>query len=192
MSIDSTINPISYRADLIRNAALIIWDELPATNVAAMECVNNICSAIMKNDAPFGGIHFVGAGDFRQIAPVTTGIGPIPARQASILSSTLWPSFKVVSLYQPYRSAQDLDYTAFVDQIGEDFENQEVLLDMLDVIETLPEAIDFLFPPAVIQDPRKCLTRAFLSPLNRTVDEFNKKMLDRLIGEECKQLCMTP
>jgi len=93
----------------------------------------------------------------------------------------------VHSLQQPFRSAQDLEYTAFVDHIGEDYENKDIYLDMLDPVKSVPETLNFLFPPCVLQNPKECLSRAFLSPLNWTVDEFNKEMLGRLPGNECMQ-----
>lgn len=74
--IKSFIMAASSRADLIINAAAIIWDELCMANVAAFEAVHNICCELKNSSKPFGGIPFVGAGDFRQIAPVVKGVGP--------------------------------------------------------------------------------------------------------------------
>jgi len=44
-------------------------------------------------------------------------------------------------------------------------------------------AVDFLFPPHILNDPMACLFRAFLSPRNIFVDEFNDIMLDALPGD---------
>ena len=64
IAVQSSIQPFSYRAQLIKASALIAWDELPAANIAWLDCVNTICQLIMRNDAPFGGIPFIGIGDF--------------------------------------------------------------------------------------------------------------------------------
>jgi hypothetical protein len=72
----SSVHPFSARAELIRNATTIIWDELPKVNRAAWECVDELCRRIMNiYDKPFGGIPFLGLGDFRQVAPVVSGAG---------------------------------------------------------------------------------------------------------------------
>jgi PIF1 helicase. len=96
------MHPNSHRADLIRNAALIAWDELPGANIAAVEAADEICHLITKNDHPFGGIPFVGVGDFRQVGPVIKGLGKMVTLHASIKSSILWPSFKHLCLHSHY------------------------------------------------------------------------------------------
>ncbi|KAG1846202.1 hypothetical protein DFJ58DRAFT_799449 [Suillus subalutaceus] len=45
------------------------------------------------------------------------------------------------------------------------------------------DTINFLFPPHVLEDAETCLQRAFLSPLNIYVDEFNDKILEKLPGD---------
>ena len=87
---------------------MIIWDELPAANVAALECVNIVCRLITELDEPFGGIPFIGSGDFRQVAPVVDGQGCAPVLLASIKSSQLWPVFHICSLLAPYRNREDI------------------------------------------------------------------------------------
>ncbi len=46
------------------------------------------------------------------------------------------------------------------------------------------DAIQFLFPSHVLLEPSLCLNRAFLSPQNIYVDEFNDIILKDLPGEE--------
>ncbi|KAG2342245.1 hypothetical protein BDR05DRAFT_886999 [Suillus weaverae] len=65
VNLHSSIHPHSPRADLIRNATAIIWDELPAINRATWESVDELCHTICNQPAtPFGGITFIGLGDF--------------------------------------------------------------------------------------------------------------------------------
>jgi hypothetical protein len=84
-----TIGSFSHRADLIRNASLIVWKELAAANVAAFHSCNELCCRIMQNEKPMGGILFIGLEDFRQVAPVVPDQGVVPALQASIKLSYL-------------------------------------------------------------------------------------------------------
>jgi hypothetical protein len=179
----STIGLFTHRADLIRNTALIVWEELAASNVAAFHCCEELCQRVMGNNKPMGGIPFVGLGDFRQVAPVVQGQGVTPALQASIKTSHLWKQFEVFSLKHPFRSAQDPAYTNFVDNIGEDYSNRTVDLHILQRLHNIDEVIAFLFPPYVLRDPLQCLKRAFLSPRNIYVDEFNTALLDILPGQ---------
>lgn len=176
----STISPHSGRADLLRAAALIVWDELPAANVAAVECADTVCKLITGRMRPFGGIPFVGLGDFRQVAPVVTGQGCAPALQASIKSSLLWNEFQIRSLTRSLRGANDPEYTRLVDLIGENWHVQDDDLSMLDRVYAVDDSITFLFPGEMLKNPNECLKRAFLSPLNEDVDRFNASVLANL------------
>lgn len=64
VELHSKIGTFSSRADLIQAATAIIWDELPMANKAAWECVHHLCCTLRRNSLPFGGIPFVGIGDF--------------------------------------------------------------------------------------------------------------------------------
>ena len=182
----STIHPFSNRAELIKACTLIAWDELPAANVAWLDCVDQLCRSLKKTDVPFGGIPFVGLGDFRQVAPIVKGTGPTASRMASIKALQNWPTFDILKLHTPIRSAQDPEYTAFVDDIGEDYSHSRVSLDMLETVASLEDALQFLFPPATLANPIAALKKAFLSPKNREVDEFNDLVLDQLEGADRK------
>jgi len=174
------VRPFSNRAELIKACSLIAWDELPAANVAWLDCVDELCRSLKHKDLPFGGIPFLGVGDFRQVAPVVKGAGSTPSRLASIKSSRIWSTFSVLTLQVPIRSAQDPGYTAFVDDIGEDYVHRQVILDLIPTVSSIEDCIDFLFPQAVLTDPLSALKRAFLSPKNVQVDEFNDAVLERL------------
>ena len=136
----SKIHPETYHAELIANASAIVWEELPSANNAVIECANNICQQIKHSSCPFGGIPFIGLGDFCQISPIVKGQGPTPALNASIKSSQLWQEFKVHTLNYPHHSSADLEYTAFVDHIREDYEHPETSLHLIQCVNTLDEA----------------------------------------------------
>jgi hypothetical protein len=190
-ALHSTIHLQSQCADLIRQASLIIWDELPGANVAALECADEICRAITNVNAPFGGIPFIGLGDFRQIAPVVKGHGPTASLSASVRSSPIWSAFNVFTLNHAYRSAQDPEYTAFVDVIGEDHTHDHTSLDILQTVPNLAGAVQFLYPLNILSLPVQCLKRAFLSPRNMYVDDFNALILARLPERECASTSIT-
>ncbi|KAJ7903992.1 DNA helicase Pif1 like protein, partial [Mycena leptocephala] len=58
------------RGELLREAALLIWDEAPMANRAVLACVDELLRRIMGNDLPFGGKVLILLGDFRQTCPV--------------------------------------------------------------------------------------------------------------------------
>jgi hypothetical protein len=184
VDLHSTIHPFSARADLIRNASAIIWDELPMANKAAWECVDDLCRRIMNvYDRPFGGIPIIGLGDFRQVAPVVSGAGEVASLAASVKSSPLWKFMRIFTLTTPVRSLGDPCYTNFVDTLGEDCSGVRQSLHLIPKLPSINDAIDFLFPPHILDDPPCCIQRAFLSPRNIFVDEFNDVMLEALPGD---------
>ncbi|XP_021765519.1 uncharacterized protein LOC110730050 [Chenopodium quinoa] len=65
----------STRADLIREASLIIWDEAPMTHRLAFEAVDRHFKDICSDSRVFGGKLVVLGGDFRQILPVVPDEG---------------------------------------------------------------------------------------------------------------------
>lgn len=75
LMIRSSIHPHSPRADLIRNAFVIIWDELPSMNKAGWECVDSICRLICgRPNNLFGAILFIGLGGFHQAGPLNRSV----------------------------------------------------------------------------------------------------------------------
>ena len=183
-SLESNIPPLSNRADLIRNATVIVWDELPMAHRAAVECVDRLCKMLKNSDKPFGGIPFIGVGDFRQVAPVVPNGGETATVLASIKSSDLWRKFELISLHFPIRSATDPTFTHLVDTIGEDTSRRRVNVANFPLTHSIDDIAAFLFPPDVLSDVDECLARAFLSVLNVDVDTFNYRMLQAVPGEE--------
>jgi hypothetical protein len=137
---------------------------------------------------PFGGIPMIGLGDFRQVAPVVCGAGELASLAASVKSSPLWRFMQIFTLTTPVRSIGDPTYTTFVDCLGEDCSGERQTLDLIRHITDIDDAAEFLFPPEILEDTVACVQRAFLSPRNIFVDEFNDFMLDTLPGEYGEQI----
>ncbi|XP_042028804.1 uncharacterized protein LOC121775801 [Salvia splendens] len=99
----------SALAELIVRAKLIIWDEAPMVHKHCVEAVDwslrdlmSVCNELSM-EMPFGGKTVVLGGDFKQILPVV----PKGSRQdivnATISSSYLWSSCKVLRLTKNMR-----------------------------------------------------------------------------------------
>ena len=62
----STCNVLknSQLADLLRNTALIIWDEVPMQYKYCFEAVHRMLTDVRSDDALFGGVPMIFGGDF--------------------------------------------------------------------------------------------------------------------------------
>ena len=68
--VPSSITAQSSRAEVLRQASLIVWDEAPMAPREALEAVDRLLRDLMGNEIPFGGKILVLGGDFRQVLPV--------------------------------------------------------------------------------------------------------------------------
>jgi hypothetical protein len=60
----------SIEAEMLRNTALIIWDESTMVSSLALSVVDKLLKEIMQNDRPLGGKTIFLGGYFRQTLPV--------------------------------------------------------------------------------------------------------------------------
>ncbi|XP_048502945.1 uncharacterized protein LOC125491593 [Beta vulgaris subsp. vulgaris] len=103
------IRPRSDLADLLIKTKLIIWDEAPMMHKYCFEALDRSLRDIMRlvdrrnMHRPFGGKVMVFGGDLRQILPIV----PKGRRQyivfATVNSSYLWDSCKVLTLTRNMR-----------------------------------------------------------------------------------------
>jgi hypothetical protein len=183
----SKISTFSERAELLRQAALLVWEEFPMANKAAIECVDYLLHQIMSNELPFGNKTFVALGDFRQVAPVLRHVtAPAAVFDSSIRSSSLWRHFQILRLTHPIRNATDPEFSYWVDQVGDGAPplNKSISLHHLRQIYSMEAAADFLFPDDILAHPAQSILHSFLSPFNLRVDEFNEFMMSRLSGAD--------
>ena len=60
------------RAEVLRRARLLVWDEAPMAPREALDAVDRLLRDIMETpDTPFGGKVLVLGGDFRQVLPIS-------------------------------------------------------------------------------------------------------------------------
>lgn len=107
----SKVSIFSGRAEVLRRAALIVWEEFPMANKAAIECADCLMRQIMRKDLLFGNKTSLALGDFHQVAPVLRDVAaPAAMFDSSIRSSSLWTHFQILQLTQPIRNAEDPTY----------------------------------------------------------------------------------
>jgi hypothetical protein len=153
--LESPIDPADPRGELLREAALIIWDEAPMANRAVLACVEETCRRVMGNELPFGGKVIILLGDFCQTCPVVRRGSRAEVVDASIKSSPLFAHFSTVRLTIPIRNAADSQFASFVDTIG-DGAGPEIPLDMLSKVYSMSELIGFVYPPEILGNPIAC------------------------------------
>jgi hypothetical protein len=168
--------------DFWNEVALIIWDELPMANKDAWEYVNEVLKLVRECDKPFGGIAFVGCGDWKQVAPVVRGGGKQDVLRASIKFSELWSSVEVFSLTISIRQAGDPTYEAWIDQIGRG-RHRIVNMERLQCVFSTDGAFQFLYPNQEHLDPTLSQSRVYLGVLNQDVRLFNTYVLEQIRSE---------
>ena len=85
-----TISAQSDRAQLLREAKLVVWDEAAMVHRHALEAFERTCRLIRNSPVPFGGLVVVMGGDFRQTLPVVPNGTREDTVAVCIQSSPLW------------------------------------------------------------------------------------------------------
>jgi hypothetical protein len=104
----STIRVTTERATVIREASLIIWDEITMADKHAVECASRLCQEIMSAQepalerVPFGGKVVIFAGDWRQVLPVVVRGGRAQVVNACLKSSMLWEQCLPLFYFVPF------------------------------------------------------------------------------------------
>jgi hypothetical protein len=181
--LSSRIKPNDSRAQLIRAAKLIIWDEAPMAKRAVLGCVEEICRQIMKNDLPFGGKVVILLGDFRQTCPIIPQSTKAQVIAASIRSSPLWPLFNIRHLTIPIRNASDNEFAQFIDNIG-DGQVTDVEFPIVRNVHSQADIVNFAFPPQVLANHTETVQHAILTPTNAQADQYNDTILSTIEGEQ--------
>ncbi|XP_057432230.1 ATP-dependent DNA helicase RRM3-like [Lotus japonicus] len=153
----------SQKAELLKKASLIIWDEAPMLNKHCFEALDRSLNDIMKTqfthgyDIPFGGKVVVLGGDFRQILPVISKGSRSEIVGSAINSSYLWKHCKC----------------------------KEPLLELVNF--AYPKLANNLQKNSFFQE------RAIIAPTLECVEEINNFMLAMIPGDETEYLsCDTP
>ncbi|KEH38251.1 PIF1-like helicase [Medicago truncatula] len=205
----------SPRADLVRAAKLIIWDEAPMMHRWCFEAVDRSMRYIMyKNDPlnefrPFGGMTIVLGGDFRQILPVVRKGTRQDIVDASINSSKIWAYCNLLRLIVNMRLGASLipveqeeihNFDKWILSTGDgndaSDENGEMKVeipkDLLisDTTNLLMSLIDFVYPDLNdnLGDPLFFQERGILAPTLDSVEHVNEYMMSLILGEEKEYL----
>ncbi|MCP3882687.1 MAG: AAA family ATPase [Sulfitobacter sp.] len=200
----SSIKAQSPRAELLREAKLILWDEAPMGPDEALTCIDRLMQDLKSNDMPFGGTTLVIGGDFRQVLPVMPHASRADVVEHSIQSN---PIFRTGAIHVHHlsfnmRASEDTAWRQFLLQIGDGTfptcsEVGEFAIRVPDQLLapegwTCQNLADFIFPDLAAKAERSAqpecpvevreffCSRAILAPTNAIVDEVNKIILAKL------------
>ncbi|XP_022040106.1 uncharacterized protein LOC110942639 [Helianthus annuus] len=209
------IKPNTEIANLLNEAKLIIWDEAPIVHKHAFEALDRTLKDVLSvgdsrnSEIPFGGKAIVFGGDFRQILPVVQNGSKQDIVHASLCSSYIWSSCKVLKLTRNMRlsvgasssNIQEIhEFAKWLLEVGEgnvgdgndgeatiEIPNDLLITDSTDPIQSL---IDFVYPSVLdrFKDRDYFCERAILAPKNEVVHGINDRLLALFPGEEVEYL----
>jgi hypothetical protein len=174
-------NKMYQDSDFWKQVSIIVWDELPMSTCSNLEYVSIILQDIRKDNSPFGGIVFVGCGDWRQVGPVIPGGGLGDIIDASPKSSELWTNVTILRLSISVRQQNDQTFESWIDQVGDGL-NREEDLSRLQTVFTTEDAFNALFPDHSHLDSSTSYAKMYLSPINAHADDFNNYVLEQFPG----------
>ena len=201
--VTSSISAQSARAEVLRAARLLLWDEAPMAPKEALDAVDRLLRDLMDTpDVPFGGKILVMGGDFRQVLPVMPHCSREVVVTHSLKESPLWKGglVTIISLRRNMRAqAADEAWREYLLQIGngdlpqEENLGQDVIRLRDDIVAprdwSLSDLVQHTYPnlAAVSQsvlredtreeDMTYFCERAILSPRNLDVDALNLEIL---------------
>ncbi|XP_009591858.1 uncharacterized protein [Nicotiana tomentosiformis] len=114
---DTTMTKMSKQsgvAKLIRQAKLIIWDEVPMAKRQTIKTVDGSFHDIMDVNVPFGGKVMVFGGDFRQVLSVVPKSTRAETVNASLVKSYLWPLMEKIHFTTNMRARADPNFSNFL------------------------------------------------------------------------------
>jgi ATP-dependent DNA helicase PIF1 len=186
----------SGTAELLKQASLIIWDEVAMTKRQAVETLDRSLQDIMECPLPFGGKVVVFGGDFRQVLPVVTRGTRAQITDATLLRSYLWEKTHKIHLTRNMRAQDDPWFSEYLLRIGNGTEDtisddyvrlpDDIVISYTEDEKAINTLIEDVFPSlhANARSREYLSARAILSTKNEHVDDLNDKMISRFPGEE--------
>jgi ATP-dependent DNA helicase PIF1 len=201
----SRIGLNTKHAKLIREAKIIMIDEVLMMNYKLLDLLDRFLRVLMGNDKDMGGKLVVLMHDFRQILPVVPQGRRADIIAAAVTSSGLWNQFTALKLRtnmrvhrfiqsnQSAEKAQRLqDYSNWLLDLGDGkipsaVPNLSGLIQVPDqmVCKSERELEDKVYNDFLLnhQDPEYLRTRAIMSSTNDIIQQKNFEMVERLPGE---------
>ena len=194
----------SQRADVLKQAGILIWDECPMSSKYAPEALDLTLRDLMNNDLPFGRKTIVFSGDWRPCGPIVKFGTARDVVDEAFLSSHLWKHVQRFRLTKSMRDRGDIPYAKIVLAVGEGGIEPVTLSDGSTVIPlkhtskdsagskhvcqingttNFEDLIQAVYPYILQGDHNTVGDRGILAPTNDSIDQINEYILDVLPGD---------
>ena len=111
----------SLRADLLRMAEAVIYNECLMMHRHCFEALDHTLQDLRNSSRAFSGLTMVFGGDFQQILPVIVNGSRANTVNACLAKSYLWPQMEILTLWQNMRlqhSPDEMDFATWLLDIG--------------------------------------------------------------------------
>jgi hypothetical protein len=190
-----SIKKNSLEAELIRQADLLIYDEVAMQHRYCQEAVDHTLRDIREKDNLFGGMTVVFGGDFQQILPVILKGSRPEIVGACIQRSYIWNELKVLHLKVNMRlrdNAEEREFAQWQLDVGHGkHTNNDGNITLPPYLHcpqnTVESLIETIYPgikSLPLPEDDYFSERSILSARNDDVDSINLKMLKDFPGEE--------
>lgn len=115
MELLDKVNQNKKAVNRIKNAKVLIIDEISMANSSLVDKLDIVCQYIRNKDRPFGGIQVVFVGDFCQLPPVFKGF----EKESFAFESQAWRDAKVktVHLTEIVRQHDEPEFAKFLNEV---------------------------------------------------------------------------
>lgn len=180
----------SKDSEKLKEAQIIIWDEISMTSKFAFEAVDRLLQDICDVDDIFGGKTMLVSGDFRQTLPVVRHGSRINVIENTVKYSCLWQNFIRMALNENLRvSDNDNEFKQWLLDVGDGkrfslYEEENELLEIPDNIITKKEDIIIeIFGKEIKKNDAKLNHKVILAPRNNDVIDINNNVLNKMEGD---------
>lgn len=161
---------------LIREAAIIFYDEISMVSVDVADTLDRSLREIMKNSLPFGGKVVVFLGDFKQLLPVIPGVkGDVTVKMCE-----WWQLCRPINFTINWRAAANPVFAEFLQQVGMG------IVDSVEVpptsrVQSIQELVTAVYGHDITTAP---LHRNLILALTlNTCDEINSYCMNMMPGD---------
>lgn len=183
----SGMRPRSAEAQILKEADLIIIDEITMLPKHGLRCIDLLLQEITGVKRPFGNKTLVIGGDFRQTLPVVPKGSKTEIIECCIKSSSLWRSFRKITLSSNMRSAGQSSHNEWLLKVGTGNTDTIPALEGSNLIKiptnmtTDLDLTDVIFG-GDLTDVNEISKRVIVAPTNARTLEMNNKIIERLPG----------
>ncbi|KAF7685569.1 ATP-dependent DNA helicase PIF1, partial [Cucumispora dikerogammari] len=178
----------SQRAQFIREASLLIIDEVGMVDANVLNMINHLMKKIMNNDRDFGGKIVLFTGDLRQLSFVYPDSHPFVFETCVFALSEFYQACEKLALVENMRSYSSPAYVHFIQNIGDGVGMTETVqygrVSEIPVCYLSTNLVVDIYSGLNELSENELLMRQLLCSTNRKVDEYNMKILNLLEGDE--------